>query len=170
MLVGLCGCGHDECNLYVYQSQFNYDTHFDQITPSGILIDTSGQNIDLVEIDQEVAELESCLSDFRVLPKEADCIATTFEFPNRNCLRVKIANDWFWSKDGTQQLLPSAAPIELCRAKGLTDDECWWRGGIQDGNVIITTPNLVIFKDPLIRVITGCNLSWSGGLEKCANK
>lgn len=164
---------HGECKNYNYQDQCNYEINATEITKSGISVDTSGNVIDLSEIDRLTDEVESCLiEEFgnpAIIPDDvmadSDCVVNTFDIPLlRECIVVKIPSDWTWSCDGTQQLLSCEAPQELCNEKGFEYDPecpCRWRAGIQDNHIIIVTPNLYLYKDPLIRITTGCNNPWA---------
>ena len=181
-------CQSDQnCQHYNYANQFNYETDFNQSTPQGIALDLSGQDISPELIDRLVDEVEKCLVENfgnpPVLPpvvvQDAQCRGKTFSLPiDRGCLAVKIPNDWQISCDGTQQVLPISstvyvAPDELCEAKGLTvtpECPCRWRAGIQDDYILVSTPSLYVFKDPLIRMITGCNNPWGHpALSQCAS-
>ena len=178
-LTASCG-NNSDCRIFNYASQFNYKTNFNQTTPLGIQIDTSNQQIDLNLIDALTAEVEQCLTkNFpnHTLPANVmisgQCAVKLFDCPfNRSCFKIKIPNDWVWSCDKTQQLLPYNTPQAGCIAKGLMPNAecpCRWRGGLQ-GNIIVTTPSLIIYKDPLIRLLTGCNNPWSDPiLAECAS-
>lgn len=172
-----------ECKSYNYHSQFDYNVNAAKITDDSIQVDTSGNIIDLSEIDRLTNETELCLiEEFGnppVIPeevvKQSDCLFDTFDIPfARECITVKIPNDWIWSCDGTQQLLPYKAPQKLCDEKGLyynQDCPCKWRGGIQNNHIIVTTPNMIVYKDPLIRMMTSCNNPWAHPkLSRCAQK
>jgi hypothetical protein len=176
-------CTPNECVGYGYSSQFDYDIDATEITNGGIHVDTSNNTIDLSKIDRLTDEVELCLiEEFGnppLIPEEvmmgSGCLINTFDIPlPRECLTVKIPDDWVWSCDGTQQLLPYEAPQKLCDEKGLDYNlscPCRWRGGIQNDHVIVTTPNMVIYKDSLIRMMTSCNNPWAHTkLSNCANK
>lgn len=177
----LINCKGPDCPHYGYTSQFNYQVSYNAITPSGIKVDTSGQLIRLDTIDVLTNEVETCLEkNFGSpphIPQEVRnasyCVVSDFNLPcDRDCFSVKVPDDWVMSCDGSQQLLPTEAPQELCDAKGLTanpDCPCRWRAGIQNNNIIVTTPSLYLYKDPLIRIITGCNNPWAHTrLAECA--
>lgn len=118
-------------------------------------------------VDQAFREVEDCLSDAFPLGETtahqaADCTATVLDLPiKRQCISVKIPDDWFWNSDQTEQLLSIPAPEELCQAKNLPGKGCYWRAGIQNSTTILTTPNLKLLKDPLIRIVTSCNNPWA---------
>lgn len=171
-LVFLIGClDSGICYQNYYQSQFNYKIKADQVTESGIKIDIDVEDFDSDRIDQLVNETEACLqttfpdgilSDDVV--HDAQCQNRSFNpVISRECFKVKVPDDWVFSCDGSTQLLPQVAPQRLCGDKGLEADPncpCRWRAGIQDNTVIVTTPNLKLFKDPLVRIVTGCNNPW----------
>lgn len=175
------------CRHYNYANQFNYEVDFNQSTPQGIALDLSGQDVSPELIDRLTDEVEKCLAETfgnpPVLPpavvQDAQCRDSTFRLPiDRECFAVKIPNDWQISCDGTQQVLPISstayvAPDELCEAKGLTvtpECPCRWRAGLQDDYIIVSTPSLYVYKDPLIRMVTGCNNPWGHpALARCAS-
>ena len=170
------------CTTYNhYDWGFDYDVYPSRTTDNGILLDDSGQSLDqdvLNMIDIMTEEVIDCLDnefpngDLTDIKDSGYCPNTLFDScPDKSCLHVKIPSDWEWSND--QQLLQDLAPDDACVAKGLTadsDNPCKWRGGLQDGYAIITTPNLIIYKDPLIKFITGCDSVWyEPRLAKCAH-
>ena len=163
----LSSCSRPECGEYFhfYSSMANYSVDPER-TNDGIEYDGPAHPS---LIDQAFKEVEECLSDTLPLgeiPEDlrrvADCTVSVFHLPiRRECISVKIPDDWFWNQDKTEQLLPIPAPEELCQAKNLSGEGCYWRAGIQDNTIILTTPNLKLLKDPLIRIITGCNNPWA---------
>ncbi len=191
-LLGLClvflagNTSCKNCPEYGYQSQFNYSIKTAFTTPSGIAVDPTGQAVSAELIDRLTDEVETCLAvafgATPVIPVDAavagQCLNRTFDLPfRRNCLTIKVPDDWELSCDGEEQLLPLSRttyrpPDELCRAKGLEPTPncpCRWRAGIQDNHTIVTTPNFYLYKDPLIRMFTGCNNLWAvPALAQCA--
>ena len=134
-------------------------------------------------IDRQVDEVETCLRETfpgGQLPPElidtAHCDWGSFQVQiSRGCLNVKVAPDAMLSADETQEVLPATGPVAICIAKGLcpvgsTDVSCpcHVRAGIQDNAVIVVAPSAYLLKDPLIRMVTGCNNPWVGELAKCA--
>lgn len=152
----LCSCsqsGYDGWFLNTTDYKINGEY---KISPGGIKVYANGNEINLNDIDLKVLELEECLQ-------------LTI---HRDWFSVYIPNDWYWSNpicsDEPQQLIPSTVDYRLCEAKGLeiaaacrdlkypTEEcpcVCNIRSGLQDNNVVITTPNLKIFKMPLARMI-----------------
>lgn len=157
-------------------------------TLEGVRVDVSGHD-DLMpelgeQIDLTIRDVYQCLEDGGLLdgpvPVEdlqgAWCYDESFEFRQRtscvDCLAVKVPKKWETSCiDAGIQLLPIDAPDWYCLQKGLTPTNecpCRWRAGIQDGNVLITTPDLGMFRHELMRYITGCQLpSASPVLSRC---
>jgi len=162
----LIGCS--TCYLDNYLSFTNYDPddYTELKTPYGITVYTN-EYIDLFDIDNLTIELEECLG-IKVKKK---------------CFSVLIPDDWFYSSVSNQQLLPYAAPIEYCWAKGLDIPEecdgvaipttecpitCNWRAATQNNCMIITVPNLVLYKAELARLITGVNNPWlDENIQEC---
>ena len=180
-LLVIGGCSSEECAPFRFLSQFDYEVNPTLVTPKGIEVDLSGQSISLEDIDRKVAEVEDCLAKTfsgGQIPEEdfasGQCQKKTFN-PHvcRDCLVVKIPNDWELSCNNNPQtnqpfqLLPLSHttydPTPGCIAKGLMptpECPCRWRAGLQDNHIIVATPDLYNFKDPLIRYITGCNGFW----------
>ena len=155
-LIFFCSCsqpGYDGIflNITDYQIKGEY-----KISPAGIKVYPNNNEINLNDIDLKVLELEECLQ----------------LSIHRDWFSVYIPNDWYWSNpicsDDPQQLIPSEVDYKLCEAKGLVIEEecrdlkyptekcpcvCNCRSTIQNNNVIITTPNLKLFKMPLARMV-----------------
>lgn len=184
VLFFLVGCQPPTCPVwgYSYAKQSDYRIAFDASTPAGFLVDTSGQQVDLERIDFLVQSVKDCLAaefpEGRISQKDrtsGQCIYDSIFWDRpAECVSFKVVSDWVWSCDGKWQLLgeSASAPQHLCNQKGFSPDAncpCRWRAGLQDG-VIVVTPDLRMLADPLIRLLTGCNVPWAVmGLAKCAN-
>ena len=172
----------DSCPVvYRYQDQTNYEITPEFVTPSGLAVDPTGQDVSAALVDELTDKVERCLieefGDPPVIPEDVMekgmCRSNTFALPiSRECLTVKVPDDWVMSCDQTQQLLPAPAPDQLCRDKGLepsAECPCRWRAGIQDHQTIVVTPSFYLYNDPLIRIVTGCNNPWGHpALQRCA--
>lgn len=172
----------EDCPVnYYYADQTDYNVDAYLTTPDGLDLDASGLPIDPILVDRLTRETEDCLIENfgnpPVIPPEvveaAACRHNSFDLPiERECLTVKIPDDCFLSHDNKQELLPAEAPDYICEAKGLSPDEghsCHWRAGIQDNWTIVSCPSLYLYKDPLIRIATGCNDLWKHPLlARCA--
>ncbi len=181
-LEAACSPPCPDCEHRLYADQTAYGIEPMAMTDKAIAVDDSGQQIPLAVIDRLVDEVEACLigkfgpeprlsADFM---RSNDCDRGTFTLPiRRECLTVKIPDDWVYSTDGKRMLLNALAPDEGCLAKGLKPDKkhpCRWQAGIQGSNAIVVPPSLYNFKDPLLRIVTRCNNIWfdPGGLTDCA--
>jgi len=178
------------CN-YCGEIQWGYsDGEFDRYvvkadykTAGGTPYDPSGMSIATELIDRLTNEVNSCLTaafPTGNLPSDvissAHCYQrTSFLLPiDKTEFIVKVASDWVLNCDGTQQLLPT--PVKAgpsgCIAKGQTPDAqcpCRWRAGIQCLTVLIVTPSFYLYKDVLIRFVTGCQNPWGNTqLATCA--
>ena len=131
-------------------------------TPGGVSYDPSGQPINPLLIDRLVSEVAACAPSL-----------------NRSSFTVKVASDWYLEPAacelpqwGPQQLLPVTAAEEGCTAKGYSasvDCPCRWRAGVECPNIIVTTPSFYLFKDALLRFVTGSTDPWANSLlESCA--
>lgn len=156
-----------------------YDVRYTLKTSKGIMYDSSGVLFEHEIIDRLTNEVEACLeSRFGgTLTKDvldaSGCPEQQFKLPiDRSSFVVKVAQDWQLSCDQTEQVLPITAGAAGCVAKGLIPTEfcpCRWRAGIKCPNVLIVTPSFFLYKDVLIRYITGCINPWaSPTLAECA--
>lgn len=146
----LISCGSDGPK-YCYENNYatleRYETDFTEKTPGGIWVDATGQDVDLAKIDTLTDELESCLG----------------VSVNRECIGVKIPDDWFVSPCSGEELLLIPADDSLCLAKGVTptpECPCSWRVETQDDNIIVIPPGLELYKAELARIVTGENNVW----------
>jgi hypothetical protein len=183
LLLSLTGCSKVCDATYLYQNQTNYKVTATQTTANGIKVDSSGQAINLSKIDRLTDEVERCLiAQFGnppivppIVVMQGLCQSNTFDLPiKRACLTVKVPSDWFISQyeygGSKHQLLPYPAPEQGCLDKGLPAGNCYWRAGIQNNLTIVVPPSFYLYKDPLIRIVTGCNNPWgSPPLAVCAN-
>lgn len=172
-----------------YSDVVSFSTQPNTKTPSGIQVDTSGFSVDLAAIDTKVLNVENCLKakyPNGVLPPDVvvngQCIRNTFDTTiHRDCMRVKIASDWHVGCSG-EQVFPCNVPIKLCEDKGIMIDPhckqgqapspdcpcpCECRSAIEQNDTVITTPDLRLFDDALMRLTTGCNFIWVAGLVEC---
>lgn len=109
-------------------------------------------------VDKLVDNLEACLMAAGELKAPV----------RRHGFAVFVPPDWYVSKCSGEQLVPSLAACKLCRAKGLQiKDECCglrrptpacpcvcnFRATVQWGRIVVTAPNLKLFKAELARVV-----------------
>ncbi len=160
------GCDHKICYfMYGVKNGTHYETNIDVTTVSGISIDRSGYQIDLQKLDKLTDELELCLGDVY------DAYYERKDFwIDRSCLNIKIAPDWFTAPcPDTPEVFPCELQPLLCdykeerleRGCAETDyfklDGCYCAGIIQDGNIIIVTPDLAAYKHELLHVLLDAN-------------
>lgn len=149
-----------------------YEFNYDIITAQGIKVDTGGQDVDFDLLDKMTNEVQKCLlktfgRNGKIptrIQKEAYCSEIEFDPKiKKECLNIKIPTNWIWSNTQyNMQLLNDNAPFEGCARKGQKkeDGPCKWRAGISDSNIIVVTPNLYLYKDPLVKLITSCMGPW----------
>jgi len=151
-------------------------------TRQGIIYDDSDLNIDPDTLDRLTNEVEQCLEftfPQHLFTEEVKnlsiCDSYDISLPiDRSSFYVKVANDWVYSCDKTQELLPD--PViggSLgCQNKGLIETDkcsCRWRAGIKCPNILVVTPSLYLYKDVLIRFIGSCKNPWgTNELAMCA--
>jgi hypothetical protein len=169
------------CNAVGYVGQFanvtTYGVSPSDRTPEGVVVDASGFKVDLAAIDSHIDKVEQCLRDKYPdgsLPadvvKNGHCLSDKFDpVIQRSFLTVKVAPDWH---NGclNEQVFPCGVDPKYCEAKGITptpECPCECRGAVQDNDTIVTTPDLHLFDNDLIRVVTTCNYIWIAGLQEC---
>lgn len=163
----LISCPHN-CYVRNFLSFTNYKVknYKEFKTSKGITV-YSNSTPPLERIDQKTDELEQCLN----------------LSIKRNCFVVLIPDDWFWSTDGKEQKLPYAANPDLCKAKGFIvpskcawvnkptpecPDVCTWRVATQENYIIVTPPNLRLYKAELARFIVDINNPWANSqIKRC---
>lgn len=134
-------------------------------------MDTSGLDVSLEKIDRLTDEVEACL--LRTFPdgqlpddvvKNAKCRVASFDTTiPRKCLTVKVASDWKLSQyeyGGTKHQQLPYTNGGMCTNKGLPAGVCYYRAGIQDDLTIVVPPSFYLYKDPLVRIATGCYDPW----------
>jgi hypothetical protein len=118
-------------------------------TRSGIEVDTSSNEYPralATSVDIAVGQLEACLE-------------TSID---RSSFRVKIPDDWSYSCDGSDEVLPFTAVTGMCKGKTATEEcPCRYRAIVQCPDIVVVTPNLLLFKDALTRLLTGSVDPWS---------
>ncbi len=153
LLTQIYGCT-DPCYNNHYLDITTYDISQNLSTTNGIKVDDPQRELDLAELDRQTTSLEECL---RITV-------------NRQCLIVKVAPDWYTSPCSGQQLFPCDIPISVCEDKGITLTEecpCNCRAIIQNENTIIVTPDLLLYRAELARMVTGVNNPWVPTLSHC---
>lgn len=162
-----CGCNEEQYG-YDCDSFSHYRVTNEHMTPGGVHFE--GPSTSDGQVDEYVGAVETCLGRSVV----------------REGFTVLVAPDWYeepaactlpdW---GPQQLLPVPAPEEGCAAKGYSpevDCPCEWRGGIRCPGpdsagraVLVETPNLLLLKDNLIRLVMNTSNPWTAEFAPCAS-
>lgn len=165
-----------------------FETDFSITTPTGVRIDSSDNEIEPGLVDAIIDRVEKCLYDkfssgesTLYIPEDirraAYCTSARPAYPvDRSKIYLKIPpknTGWHWSQCSDQQLLSWETPdFTPCAEKGRIETDgcpCSWRAGVQDGGVIVATPNLYVFPDWFIRVHFGCLNPWGHPLiAECA--
>lgn len=169
------------CKAKFYNpDQTHYVVRPNETTKQNIEVDDSGLSINLKMIDRLTNEVESCLIEKFgspiVLDKEivqqAQCRSNSFDLPlPRQCLVVKVAPDWFVSQyeyGGSKHQLIPYTNGGICTDKGVPVQTCYYRAGLQDDFTIVVPPSFYLYKDPLVRIVTGCLNPWNNPqLSEC---
>lgn len=140
-------------------------------TPGGIEIDDPQHQLNIAELDATVANVVSCLSQFKDAPMteaektEYTCFGTA-DLTLKYGLRVMVPADWHVSACTGYEIFPCKVPDASCEEKGMTPTTscpCSCRAMIQDNSIIVTAPNLQLFPAQLAQLLTGCEQPWHPG-------
>lgn len=187
IILFLAGCSDGKrCNNNNYQNITQYEIAVNSVTPGGVNVDDSGFFVDLEELDRQINEMEICVQNAlsggidMATAETQDCRIDGWDYRTdfvdisvrRECLTVKISPDWRVStcSEEYMEVFPCEINPQVCIDKGLeiTDEcPCMCRSTIQDENVVVTTPNLYLFRGELARQMTGCNNPWFGAVSAC---
>jgi hypothetical protein len=172
LLLMSCGCPkHTYPGAFLNITNYKYDCEKALRIRDGVRY---FKPADPDKIDLKTIELEKCLIGLGLLTKRID----------RNKIGVMIAPDWYKSTCSGQQLIPSRIDYKLCVKKGLPINTkcihvvkptkecpcpCNARSAIQDNWLIVTTPNMLLFKAELTRLILWpkYNNPWVKPLNQC---
>lgn len=117
------------------------------VSPGGVRYDNEvGELLDVPRLDFLTDQLEACLE------RSID----------RSSFVVKIPNDWTYSCDGTEEVLPFVSIVDrTCKGKTATEEcPCRYRAVLQEPNVVVVTPNLKLYRDALARLILNTSVTW----------
>jgi hypothetical protein len=152
----------EQCYYNSYSNVTSYNFVEDARTSKGISVMRGKNNsVSLEEIDLRVDELEACL---RAKGRQVTV--------KRSCLKVLIPNNWYTSECTGSQMFSCRINPQVCLDKGITEEElavcpCACRAIIQDENIIVSAPNLQLFKAELARMVTGINNVWTTNFTEC---
>ena len=154
LVLFLSNCSFNGYN-YPFDTITNYNVNINKVSPDGIQVDDERNELNLLELDRQTNALEKCLG------------ITIY----RTFFKVKVAPDWYISKCSGQQLFPCDDDGHGCEDKDLPITEecpCNCRARIQNNNIIVVTPNLLLYRAELARMVTKRNNPWSyDWIRKC---
>ena len=168
LLVLLTGCPPTGYSVfYANVTHYSWDPKDAKATPGGVRYIAPAKDAAFVaDLDKKTTELKACLAGLN--PK---WVVRTDWF------LILVPSDWYVSACSGQQLVPSTPACSLCiDQKGLPLPEkccglakptvgcpcvCNVRATIQDNYVIVTAPNLLLYKAELARLVTGVNNVWT---------
>lgn len=138
---------------YVYGGFDKYSStnNFTSTTPKGIKVDLGGQKTPLTLVDRLTDEVENCLIQKGKLQSPV----------NRSSFLVRLAEDWCFNCDKTQQVLPVYAGPNCKGKTSTTECPCRYRAGVSCPNIIVTTPSMYLYKDVLTRFLLNISDPWS---------
>ncbi len=143
-----------------------------EYTPKGacvLLNETIVSDSFFLLVDDKITATEACLKGWYA--ERDDVLHRVYDWkpPVRSCYTVYVPNDWHVACEDPEQQVYGKAPQEVCDAKGFkanSDCPCGWRTNVQNGSVIVTTPNLYLFRQSVAELLTGLS---SGLLWKDSN-
>lgn len=173
--LALSGCA--VCYNGGFVNVTSYPVTTTEKSPEGIAVDPSGFQVDLADLDHKTDLVEECLRekfpDGRLsgdIVTASHCLTDRIDTTiHRSCLRVKVAPDWHVGCQG-EQVFPCSVDPALCEAKGFTptaECPCECRSAIQDQDTVVTTPDLRLYANDLLRIVTTCNDIWTSSLQDC---
>lgn len=178
LIFGACSTT-DHCYQEYGFGQFtSYEVNVNAYTPLGIGVDDPKHELDPEQIDQTVKNVVACvanIADSGFTDEEftkGECYIKIIDAEIKHCLVVKVPPDWSTSKCSGEQVFPCATGDFRCAEKGLSPSEtcpCMCRGIIQDGDVVLITPNLRLLPGTLTTLFTGCLSPWVGRLAECSS-
>jgi hypothetical protein len=109
-------------------------------------------------LDAKITATEACLKTWYATKPDVLHRVYNWKAPARSCYVVYVPDDWRVACEDPDQQVYGKAPQEACEAKGFEPKEgceCGWRTNVQDGSVIVTTPNLYLVQQSVIELLTG---------------
>jgi len=170
------GCGCPKIARYSY-TQYSIDKRECIRTPEGACILTNGNIISdawLEEVDKKITETEKCIGIWKKTKPDILHRDPSWKPPKRSCYTILLPGDWDVACSDSRQQVFGRAGNGSCLGKGLPPTEecpCAWRVVLQDGNVIVTTPNLYMLRPGVVELLTGYdsrNLWNTPELIKCS--
>ncbi len=172
-------CSTSSCPRPHYRSYFSNVTHYRydlrkaKKTPGAVryFAPSKDDNEDFrFRLDALTSELELCLQPHWVV--------------RRDWFVVLVPDDWYMSACSQEQLVPSTPSCKLCQEQKklplpdkccglrLPTKECPcvcnMRAVVQDNYVVVTAPNLKLYKAELARLVTNVNNVWAvPNIRKC---
>jgi len=154
-----CGCPRIARSNAVHS--YNADHSGCSFTPMGACVITNNNVVSdsyYLIIDDKITATESCLKSWYAERDDALHRVYNWKAPARSCYTVLLPDDWRVACEDPEQQVYGHAPQEACDAKGFEADlncPCGWRTSLQSGNVIVTTPNLYMFRQSVVELLTG---------------
>jgi hypothetical protein len=158
------GCDPPEpgCPAIWAQNITAYAFQADAATASGITVDTGGQTVDLSAVECIVSATEACLNAKMNQGVDTGRYAG---YIDRSCVTVKIAPDWY-GHPGSQGFPCALEGYPICSEDGYCD--C--AGTVQDGSLLVVTPNLAALAHELTHVVTGFYDPIPPSINECADR
>ncbi len=161
LMAGSVGCDRQDCPVIYGQSITALDFQPDARTPAGISVAANGSAIDLQAVDCVIDAAETCLQDSGVLKRSVD----------RSCLQVLVAPDSHENPcvAGHQVFACDLSYYPDCRPGVERECPCACAGVVQDGNIMVVTPNLAALAHEFTHVATGLFDPFSAEVSHCAD-
>lgn len=156
-----------------YPNYTNYSVSFTDKTNLGIKLDDPDHYLDKQKIDELTTETISCLKKIKGTLSsnelyQNDCQGE-WDLEIKSCMVVKVPI-WHTSDCTGEEVFSCSVPFASCAEKGFSPDSgcpCSCRAMVQDNEVLLTTPNMKLYKAYLITLLTGCGRPWYGKMLDC---
>jgi len=162
LAAGQTSCGEAKDCPYIYgQSITALKFKTDYTTPNGVSVDNSGFDVDLQAVDCVIDAADECLRDIGVLNRSVD----------RTCLQVLVAPDSHENPcvAGHQVFSCDLSYYPECRPGVERECPCACAGVVQDGDIMVTTPDLAALAHEYTHVATGLFDPFSKEVSYCAD-
>jgi len=163
------GCQTRPCEVRWTHNVTQLPVHVTGQTPGELLIDDPSLELHQEDVDRITAEVIACVSSATITRDNLCVDEPAMGTDIYQCMVVKVPK-WQYSACTGEQVYDCDVPAESCSIKGQTGScACRCRGAIQDGYVMVVTPNLKLYAGTLTQYLTGCWYVWTGDLERCAS-
>lgn len=169
----ILSCAPEPCYQYRIQNYTNFPVSSLTLN-NGILFDDPKHELnynDVIILNNKVLDCLINLPKLSVNELSNASCQGAFDLTIKSCLIVKVPT-WHHSVCTNEELFECSVGNQPCYDKGqvpTAECPCYCRAMIQDGNVLLTTPNLKLYPAYLTTLLTGCTNPWTEHLAVCSN-